>query len=157
MSAVDLGRPLLQREPDGRRAPTSIFGDSTPIYLALMLGVPIATLTVLWNTLLVRRFGRALCALVLGAVGSLGNTLLFGVLLASDAGAIALFATQLVAIAIGALLYGLQRPVVRGHCLLQGPTFSPAPILFGALAVQFFAFRALVYLHHPLFVLGLLG
>lgn len=152
---MDLGQPLLQREPDARRAPFGLFGDVAPLYLALMVGLPIATLVSLWNLVLVRRFGRALLVLVIGVLGAVGNTIVVGgAASAGIAPGVAFFLGQVGEIGCGALMYRTLRAPVRGHRLLEGQLVSMSLVVFGAFIVQFaLPGEVLVPLHHPLLLL----
>jgi hypothetical protein len=152
---VELGPPLLQREPDARKAPVAAFGEVTPLYLALMLGVPLAALTVLWNAVWMRRPGRALSSLVLGVAGSVACTLALGAAVKAGANvSLAFFVAQITAVGVGFVLYRLQRSIVRGHRLLQGRVVPFGPVLLGALALQLLApLPVLIGLAHPLVVL----
>jgi hypothetical protein len=151
-SAPDITMPpLLANEPDGRRARLRLFGSAMPVYLALMAGVPAATATVAWNLALTQSYRRLVLAASLGITATLAITLAFAVMLHFGwDGSVAYFGASLVELAVGAALYKIQQPIVRGHMLLGGKSIPTAPLVLLVLAAAYFAPLVLFYLHHPL-------
>lgn len=122
---MDLGPPLLQREPDARRAPVPAFSAEAPIFIGLLLGAPVAAAAVVWNAAWMRRPGLIAAAVALGVVGSAATSAAVVILVAvgSEPSA-AHFAAQLVAVGVGGALTWLQRSHIRGHRLIGGETVN---------------------------------
>jgi hypothetical protein len=147
--------PLLANEPDGRRARFQLFGSAVPVYLALMAGVLVATATVAWNLALAKSYRRLALALSLGIAATLAITFAFALML--NVGwdrSVAYFGTSLAELAVGAALYKIQHPIVRGHMLLGGKSIPTALLVLPVFAAAFLAPLVLFYLHHPLLLLA---
>lgn len=115
---------LLQRVPDARRAPLPLVPPVLLPYVALMLGIAVAGLLALFNSLALRRAKPAVVAVVVGVAGWLGFGLLFAVLVAGglDNIPLALLPVRLLNIGLGAVLAWSQWSHVRGHTFLDGRT-----------------------------------
>lgn len=124
------GRPaiplLLQRVPDARRAPWPLLPPALLPYVALMLGVAVASLLAAYNALALRRARLALVALAVGIAGWLGFGLLFSLALSGGLQNVllALLPARLVNVLLGVLLAWTQWGHVRGHAFLDGPTVA---------------------------------
>ncbi len=115
---------LLQRVPDARRAPLRLFPPVLLPYVALMLGVAVAGVLALYNSLALRRARPAIVAVAVGVVGWLGFGFLFAMLVAAGLHNVllALLPVRLVNVGLGAVLAWSQWSHVRGHTFLEGRT-----------------------------------
>jgi hypothetical protein len=115
---------LLQRVPDARRAPLPLFPPVLLPYVALMLGVAVAGLLALYNSLALRRARPAMVAVAVGVVGWLGFGSLFSMLWAAGLhnALLALLFARLLNVGLGAALAWSQWSHVRGHTFLDGRT-----------------------------------
>jgi hypothetical protein len=113
---------LLQRVPDARKATWPVLPPVLLPYVALMLGVAVASLLASYNAVALRRMRLAFVALAIGAVGWLGFGFAVAALGGLEHGLLALLPARLVNVGLGALLAWTQWPHVRGHEFLGGRT-----------------------------------
>ena len=138
MSQERAGVPLLlQRVPDARRAPLQLFPPVLLPYVALMLGIAVAGLLALYNSLALRRAKPAIVAVAVGVVGWLGFGFLFAMLVAGglDNIPLALLPVRLLNVGLGAVLAWSQWSHVRGHTFLDGRTVVLLHAVLVALAI----------------------
>jgi hypothetical protein len=125
---------LLQRVPDARRAPLHLFPPVLLPYVALMLGVAVAGLVALYNSLALRRARAAIVAAAIGVAGWLGFGFLFAMLVAAGLHNVllALLPVRLLNVGLGAVLAWSQWSHVRGHTFLGGRTVVLLPAVLAA-------------------------
>jgi hypothetical protein len=140
ISEGDLLRPSLRRYPDARRAAAPQIDPLLLPYAALMLGSAVAGVLAFYNAIVIRRFGNALLALLLGAAGWICCVLM--VAAANDARVenvgFVLLGVRVVHFVIGGILFFLQRPHVHGNVFLRGDVAPTRASYFAALAIAWF-------------------
>jgi hypothetical protein len=131
---------LLERVPDARKAPWPLLPPVLFPYVALMLGIAVAALLALYNSVALRRVKPALAALLVGVLGWLGFGFLFAMLIGGGMRnvALALLPVRLVSVGLGALLAWSQWSHVRGHRFLDGRTVQLLHGVLAAFAATYF-------------------
>jgi hypothetical protein len=123
--------------PDARRGAVPLLEPVLLGYVALMLGTAAAALLALYNAVALRRWGLALVALAIGAVGWAG----FGgvALVMASAGveepALLLLAARVLSVGFGVLLAWSQWEAARGHGFLDGKAVPLLPSILAGFAL----------------------
>ncbi len=131
-------RPLVKRFPDARRAPLPLFDAVLLAYLGLALGAGLAGLVGCFNAAAMRRFGLAALNLLAGAGAWLAySVIIVAVNHATNNVPLAVFAGRAMHLAVGSVLFFVQRPYVRGHVFLGGAKLPVLQTYLASLALIF--------------------
>lgn len=131
---------LLQRVPNGRRAPVRLFTAVFLPYASLMLGPAVAAACALYNALALRRVRPAVVAVFLGLAGWVGFGFFLEVVVSAGlkTPSLALLPGRLMNIGVGVLLAWSQWAYVRGHRFLDGRVVGLLPSVMVAFAIFVF-------------------